>query len=129
MPLDYIIGKAVVKDCGYNPDVADTPEFTENLETTTPCNSFVTSVFDFDRFLYYIRYGMMLLTVIHFASRKKLLIPLQRAKSRRTLILKTATLIKKMYMNPMLMWIASDALLNVILIISDYRMQIIVSAV
>lgn len=51
--------KAVVKDCGYNPNAADTPEFVENLDVATPCNSFVTSVFDFDRILYYIRYGIM----------------------------------------------------------------------
>lgn len=141
--------KAVVKDCGYNPDVADTPEFTENLETTTPCNSFVTSVFDFDRFLYYIRYGMMFIDgkvpqkhimrypqffatrkiierldnggkggiiwhtqgsgktgLAAFSNRiitdyyaKKLLIPLPKVKSRRTLILKTATWTTALFKN------------------------------
>ncbi len=51
--------KFVTKDCGYNPNVTDTPEFEENLKTTTPCNSFVTSVFDKERFLYFLQYGMM----------------------------------------------------------------------
>ncbi len=28
--------KKVMKDCGYNPKETDTPEFAENLKTTTP---------------------------------------------------------------------------------------------
>ncbi len=51
--------KYVLKDCGYNPAEADTPEFAENLQVNTPCNSFITSVFDKERFLYFIQYGMM----------------------------------------------------------------------
>lgn len=51
--------KEVMKDCGYNPAEADTPEFAENLKIDTPCNSFVTSVFDKERFLYFIQYGIM----------------------------------------------------------------------
>lgn len=51
--------KAVTKDCGYNPTEADTSEFIENLSTNTPCNRFVTSLYDKERFLYFIRYGMM----------------------------------------------------------------------
>lgn len=51
--------KFVMKDCGYNPAETDTPEFAENLKTTTPCNSFVTSVFDKERFLYFLQYGIM----------------------------------------------------------------------
>ncbi len=51
--------KYVVRDCGYNPCEADTPEFIENLKVTTPCNSFITSVFDKERFLYFLRYGIM----------------------------------------------------------------------
>ena len=49
----------VMKDCGYNPEETDTPEFAENLKTTTPCNRFVTSVFDKERILYYLQYGIM----------------------------------------------------------------------
>ena len=51
--------KEVMKDCGYNPSETDTPEFAENLRVDTPCNSFVTSVFDKERFLYFIQYGIM----------------------------------------------------------------------
>ncbi len=51
--------KNVMKDCNYNPDETDSEEFKENLKVTTPCNSFVTSVFDKERLLYFIRYGMM----------------------------------------------------------------------
>lgn len=51
--------KYVMKDCGYNPKEADTPEFDENLKVDTPCNSFITSVFDKERFLYFLKYGIM----------------------------------------------------------------------
>ena len=51
--------KEVMKDCGYNTSETDTPEFAENLRVDTPCNSFVTSVFDKERFLYFIQYGIM----------------------------------------------------------------------
>lgn len=58
--LDTI--KYVMKDCGYHPAEIDTPEFVENLKTTTPCNSFVTSVFDKERFLYFLKYGIMFIS-------------------------------------------------------------------
>lgn len=51
--------KFILDDCGYSSTVADTDEFAENLKISTPCNSFVTSLFNTERFLYYIRYGMM----------------------------------------------------------------------
>lgn len=51
--------KYVMKDCGYNPNETDTAEFEENLKVTTPCNQFVTSVFDKERFLYFLQFGMM----------------------------------------------------------------------
>lgn len=54
--------KYVMKDCGYNPDETDTPEFAENLKTETPCNSFITSVFDKERFLYFLQYGIMFIS-------------------------------------------------------------------
>lgn len=54
--------KYVMKDCGYNPDETDTPEFAENLKVGTPCNSFVTSVFDKERFLYFLQYGIMFIS-------------------------------------------------------------------
>lgn len=51
--------KYVMKDCGYKQSEADTPEFAQNLRVDTPCNRFVTSVFDRERFMYFLRYGMM----------------------------------------------------------------------
>ncbi|MCM1136275.1 MAG: DEAD/DEAH box helicase family protein [Clostridium sp.] len=57
--IDMDTIKFVMKDCGYNPAEADTPEFAKNLRTAAPCNSFVTSVFDKERFLYFLRYGIM----------------------------------------------------------------------
>ncbi|MCI1269582.1 MAG: DEAD/DEAH box helicase family protein [Ruminococcus sp.] len=57
--ISYYEIKAVVKDCGYNPIVVDSAEFQENLKTTTPCNSFVTSLYDKKRVLYLLQYGIM----------------------------------------------------------------------
>lgn len=53
--------RSIMRDCGYSPAEADTPEFLENLKHTTPCNSFVTSVFDMERLLYFLQYGIMYL--------------------------------------------------------------------
>ena len=50
--------KHVLKDNHYNPSEADTPEFQENMATDTPCNRFVTSMFEKERILYFIRYGI-----------------------------------------------------------------------
>lgn len=60
--IDEVTIKYVMKDCGYNPDETDTPEFAENLKTGTPCNSFITSVFDKERFLYFLQYGIMFIS-------------------------------------------------------------------
>ena len=51
--------KEVMKDCCYNPKETDTPEFATNLDVMTPCNSFITSVYEKERFLYFLYYGMM----------------------------------------------------------------------
>lgn len=48
----------VIKDCGYNPAEAETEEFEENMQENTPCNSFITSFFDKERFIYMLRYGI-----------------------------------------------------------------------
>jgi len=56
--------KYVVRDGGYNPDEIETPEFNTNLSDLTPCNRFITSLFDKERFLYMLRYGIMFLTEI-----------------------------------------------------------------
>ena len=51
--------KYILKDNHYSPDVADTMEFQTNLDINTPCNRFVTSMFEKERLLYFIHYGMM----------------------------------------------------------------------
>jgi type I restriction enzyme R subunit len=51
--------KYVMKDCGYRQSETDTPEFEQNLRVDTPCNSFVTSVFDKERFIFFLQYGMI----------------------------------------------------------------------
>ena len=51
--------KAILKDNHYSPAEADTAEFQTNLDMNTPCNRFVTSMFDKERILYFIHYGMM----------------------------------------------------------------------
>lgn len=49
----------IIRDLGYDPINYDTPEFKTNNVVSTPCNRFVTSLFDKERLLYMIRYGMM----------------------------------------------------------------------
>ena len=49
----------IMKDCGYKQSEAATPEFEQNLRIDTPCNSFITSVFDQERFMYFLKYGIM----------------------------------------------------------------------
>jgi type I restriction enzyme R subunit len=65
--------KAVMKDCEYNPAETDTPEFQTNLSTMTPCNRFVTSVFDKERFIFLLHYGFMYVTTKN--DEKKTVIP------------------------------------------------------
>ena len=50
--------KSVLKDNHYSPSEADTPEFYTNLDMNTPCNRFVTSMFDKERIIYFLRYGI-----------------------------------------------------------------------
>lgn len=51
--------KYVIKDCGYKAEEANMPEFEENLKIDKPCNGFITSVFDKERFIYFLQYGIM----------------------------------------------------------------------
>lgn len=51
--------KYALKDNGYSPTEADTPEFEENLDRNTPCNSFVSSFFDKERIMYFLQYGLI----------------------------------------------------------------------
>ncbi len=51
--------KAVIKDQGYSVREYDTPEFQTNLSINSPCNRFVTSLFDKERLIFLLRYGIM----------------------------------------------------------------------
>lgn len=51
--------KNIVIDNGYNADETEKEEFLFNLNVDTPCNRFITSVFDKERFLFFIKYGIM----------------------------------------------------------------------
>ncbi len=51
----------ILSDNKYNPAVYDTDEFKTNNVVDTPCNRFITSVFDKERFLYLLRYGILYL--------------------------------------------------------------------
>ena len=51
--------KDITRDLGYDKKIVDTNEFRENLKNTTPCNKFVTSVYDKERFLYFLYYGIL----------------------------------------------------------------------
>lgn len=48
----------VLKDNGYDTAIAATAEFQENLSVMTPCNRFITSVYDKERLLYLLKYGI-----------------------------------------------------------------------
>ncbi len=60
--------KAVLKDNHYNPSEADSPEFYSNLDINTPCNRFVTSMFEKERVMYFLRYGI---TYVNSATPEK----------------------------------------------------------
>lgn len=51
--------KNITKDLGYDKKVCDSEEFKENMKINTPCNRFVTSVYDKERFLYFLYYGIL----------------------------------------------------------------------
>ncbi len=51
--------KNVTKDLGYSKTECDSSEFKENLKELTPCNRFITSVYDKERFLYFLYYGIL----------------------------------------------------------------------
>lgn len=59
--LDENTERAVIKDLGYNPNIFDTEEFSTNNVVTTPCNKFVTSIFDKERFIFLLHYGFLYL--------------------------------------------------------------------
>lgn len=51
--------KSVLKDNHYSPSEAETPEFYTNLDMNTPCNRFITSLFDKQRIAYILHYGII----------------------------------------------------------------------
>ena len=57
VPMTRVYG--ITEDLGYDNENADTPEFKENMKVTRPCNSFVTSFYDKNRFLFMLHYGIM----------------------------------------------------------------------
>lgn len=59
--LDDDFCRDVIKDLGYNPSIYTTDEFAENNKVDTPCNRFVTSCFDKERFLYILKNGLLYL--------------------------------------------------------------------
>lgn len=61
--IDIATIKGVTKDCGYDPANVDTEEFRENLGFFTPCNRFITSIYDKKRLLYFLKYGIMFIDV------------------------------------------------------------------
>ena len=48
----------------YDVSEIDSPEFQTNLSVMTPCNRFISSFFDKERFMYYLQYGLMYLTEV-----------------------------------------------------------------
>lgn len=54
----------ITQDCGYDVSNCSTPEFKYNLNVTTPCNKFITSLYDKERLLYFIRYGIMFIDTL-----------------------------------------------------------------
>lgn len=56
--------KNIVSDNGYNASETDSVEFKTNLLDTSPCNRFITSFYDKERFMYMLHYGIMFLTEI-----------------------------------------------------------------
>lgn len=54
----------ILSEENYDISEIDTPEFQTNLSIMTPCNKFITSFFDKERFMYYLQYGLMYLTEV-----------------------------------------------------------------
>ena len=51
--------KFVIEDNHYDPNELETEEFKTNLDINTPCNRFISSIYEKNRLLYFIRYGIM----------------------------------------------------------------------
>lgn len=53
--------RSTIRDLGYLESTYDTDEFTSNNKVDSPCNKFITSVYDKERFLYLLKYGILYL--------------------------------------------------------------------
>ncbi len=58
---DNEVIKNLLLDNGYSPSVMETPEYSTNIAYNTPCNSFVTSLFQKQRIMYLLHYGILFL--------------------------------------------------------------------
>lgn len=54
----------ILSEENYDISEIDSPEFQTNLNPLSPCNKFITSFFDKERFMYYLQYGIMYLTEV-----------------------------------------------------------------
>lgn len=50
---------ALLIDNGYSPSVMETPEYLTNIAVNTPCNSFITSMFQIKRIMFLLQYGIL----------------------------------------------------------------------
>lgn len=51
--------REIIKDLGYDPSNFDSYEFETNNRVDTPCNKFITSLFDKERLLYILKNGLL----------------------------------------------------------------------
>ena len=51
--------RSVIKDLGYSTSIFGTDEFKTANDTDMPCNRFITSMYDKERFLYFLHYGIL----------------------------------------------------------------------
>jgi type I restriction enzyme R subunit len=56
---DNEIIEFLLKDNGYSPSVMDTEEYKTNIAINTPCNAFISSVFEKTRLMYLLNYGIL----------------------------------------------------------------------
>ncbi len=59
LTLDDDFCRSVIKDLGYSTSIFDTDEFNTANDTDMPCNRFITSMYDKERFLYLLYYGIL----------------------------------------------------------------------
>lgn len=60
-PIEREQIEQILKEENYDVSEIDSPEFQTNLDVMSPCNKFITSFYDKERFMYYLRYGIMYL--------------------------------------------------------------------